>query len=52
MAVRIGFIGTGGIAQMHMRNLQRIPDAQVVGMYDVAPDRARSAAALFPGCQV
>lgn len=51
MAVRIGFIGTGGIAQMHMRNFQRIPDAHVVGMFDVAPDRAQSAAAMFPGCQ-
>ena len=51
MAVRIGFIGTGGIAQMHMRNLQRISDAQVVGMFDVAPDRAQAAAAMFAGCR-
>jgi len=52
MAVRIGFIGTGGIAQLHMRNLQHIGGAQVVGMFDVAPERARSAATMFPGCQV
>ena len=52
MAVRIGFVGTGGIAQMHMHNLQRIEAAQVVAVYDVAADRARSCATWFPGCQV
>ncbi|MGI6209305.1 MAG: Gfo/Idh/MocA family protein [Anaerolineae bacterium] len=52
MAVRIGFIGTGGIAQMHMRNLQRIEQANVVGMFDVAEDRAQAAAAMFPGSKV
>ncbi|MHB0878708.1 MAG: Gfo/Idh/MocA family protein [Anaerolineae bacterium] len=51
MAVRIGFVGTGGIAQMHMRNLQRIEAAQVVGLYDVAADRARQCATWFPGSQ-
>ena len=51
MAVRIGFVGTGGIAQMHMRNLQRIPEAQVIGVFDVAADRAQTAAAMFPGCK-
>lgn len=52
MAVRIGFIGTGGIAQMHMRNLQKIEEAQVVGLFDVAADRAQQCAAWFPGSQV
>ena len=52
MAVRIGFVGTGGIAQMHMKNLQRIEGAQVVAMYDIAADRAAAAAAMFPGCKV
>jgi len=52
MAVRIGFVGSGGIAQMHMHNLQRIEDAQVVGLFDVATERAQSCAAWFPGCQV
>ena len=52
MAIRIGFVGTGGIAQMHMKNLQRIEGAQVVAMYDVAADRAAAAAAIFPGCKV
>jgi myo-inositol 2-dehydrogenase / D-chiro-inositol 1-dehydrogenase len=52
MAVRIGFIGTGGIAQMHMRNLQRIEAAQVVGLFDVATERAQQCATWFTGSQV
>jgi len=52
MAVRIGFIGTGGIAQQHMRNLQKIEQAQVVGMFDVSRDRAETASRMFDGCKV
>ena len=52
MAVRVGFVGTGGIAQLHMRHLQRMEDAQVVAMHDVAKGRAEAAASQFPGCQV
>ncbi|NPV06347.1 MAG: Gfo/Idh/MocA family oxidoreductase [Anaerolineae bacterium] len=52
MAVRIGFIGTGGIAQMHLRNLQRLEQAQVVGVFDVDPDRAQAAALMFAEARV
>ncbi len=31
MAVKIGFVGTGGIANHHMRNLAEIPEAQSGG---------------------
>ncbi|MBI3974375.1 MAG: Gfo/Idh/MocA family oxidoreductase [Chloroflexi bacterium] len=43
MAVRIGFAGTGGIAGAHLINLVRIPEAEVVALYDV--DRVRCALA-------
>jgi predicted dehydrogenase len=52
MSVRIGFIGTGGIAQTHMRGLLRIETADVVAMYDVARERAEAAARQFPACRV
>lgn len=49
MAVRIGFVGTGGIAANHFGNLEKIDDARIVGLYDVAPERAEAAARRFPG---
>jgi predicted dehydrogenase len=35
MAVRIGFIGTGGIAQHHMNQLVQIDDTKIVSGYDI-----------------
>ena len=52
MVVRVGFIGAGGIAQMHMRNLQRLTGVSVVAVHDIDRARAESAASLFAGCQV
>ena len=43
MSVRIGFIGTGGIATPHLINLQQIDDADVVGLCDVSIDRCEAA---------
>ena len=43
MTIRIGFCGTGGIAGEHLKNLQALDLAQVVALYDAAPDRAESA---------
>ena len=43
-SVRIGIIGAGGIAQAHVRELQRIPQAEIVAVCDVDESRARSAA--------
>jgi len=43
MAVRVGFCGTGGIATAHMANLLRIPDAEVVALYDIDPSRCQAA---------
>jgi predicted dehydrogenase len=33
--VRVGFIGAGGIARRHVRDLLAIPDAEIVGFVDV-----------------
>lgn len=46
MTVRVGFIGTGGIAISHLTNLLSLPEAEVVALCDRVPeqiDRARQA---------
>jgi predicted dehydrogenase len=49
MSIRLGFIGTGGIAQGHMKRLSEQPGVQMAGYADVALDRAQKAAADFGG---
>lgn len=49
MAVRIAFIGSGGIANAHMRELRQIADAQMVAFNDTDAARAASAAAEYGG---
>lgn len=49
MSVRMGFIGTGGIAQGHMDRLSQIEGVQNVAFCDVALDRATAAAEKFSG---
>lgn len=49
MAVRIGFIGSGGIANHHMRNLATNPNAELVAFSDPDVDRARAAAKQYGG---
>ncbi|HIE51884.1 MAG TPA: Gfo/Idh/MocA family oxidoreductase [Armatimonadetes bacterium] len=44
MPVRIGFIGTGGIARAHQRCLSQIAAVQMVAFCDVVEERARKAA--------
>jgi len=44
MDVRIGFIGTGGIAALHMQGLQRIEGTRIVSVFDVNRDNAVQAA--------
>lgn len=43
MAVRVGFIGTGGIAKAHQRSLAQIPNAQMVAFCDKDEARAKAA---------
>ena len=49
MAVRIGFVGTGGIANHHMRSIAQIDNATMVAFCDVVPEKATAAAAEHGG---
>ena len=49
MAVKIGFIGCGGIANNHMRNLVAHPDAEFTAFSDPDADRAKAAAKTYGG---
>jgi len=51
MPVRIGFAGTGGIAGAHLINLVRIPEAEVVALYDVDRERCEVAMRRINGQQ-
>ena len=48
-SVRIGFIGCGGIATLHMNNLSRIEGVELVAFCDVDEGRANAAAEKFKG---
>lgn len=49
MAVKVGFIGTGGIAGAHINNLKNFEDVEFVAMCDVSEDRAKARADEFGG---
>lgn len=49
MGIKLGFIGTGGIAQGHMKRLSEIEGVELAAFTDVAFDRAQKAAAEFGG---
>ena len=49
MAVRIGFIGTGGIANHHLNILPSIERAHLVSFSDVVEEKAQAAAERFGG---
>ncbi|MDW8367265.1 MAG: Gfo/Idh/MocA family oxidoreductase, partial [Abditibacteriales bacterium] len=49
MPIRIGFVGTGGIAGMHMNNLRQIEGVELVGFYDIVRERAEQWAQQFGG---
>lgn len=44
MGIRIGFIGTGGIAVAHLQRLLQVDQAEVVALCDMAPGRSEQAA--------
>ncbi len=48
-AVRIGFIGCGGIANLHMNNLSRLDGVELTAFCDLDERRAQSAAERFKG---
>ena len=39
MAVKVGFIGTGGISRPHRKHLKNMDDVEVVAMCDLEEDR-------------
>jgi myo-inositol 2-dehydrogenase/D-chiro-inositol 1-dehydrogenase len=49
MTVRIGFIGTGNVAQSHLRNLRQIEGAEVAALCDLDPQRAEATQKTFGG---
>ena len=49
MSVRLGFIGTGGIANHHLRTLDQIESAELSAFTDVVPEKAEAAAAAYGG---
>ena len=48
--VKLGFIGTGGMASAHMRNIkENFDDAEFCAMCDISEDRAKQRAEEFGG---
>ena len=40
--IKIGIIGTGGIAHSHMRAYQQMDDIEIIGASDIIPGKARA----------
>jgi UDP-N-acetyl-2-amino-2-deoxyglucuronate dehydrogenase len=49
-AVKFGIIGCGGIGKAHARAITGLPDAELVAVCDIRPERAEAYAAEF-GCE-
>ena len=49
MAVKVGFIGTGGIANSHQNNLKAFEDVEFVAMCDVVEEKAKARADEYGG---
>ena len=47
--IRIGFLGAGGIAGHHLKQLQEMPEVEIAAVCDTVPERARSRAQEFGG---
>lgn len=47
MALRIGFLGTGGIARTHLNALRQLEEAELVAFCDIVEERAEGAAKQF-----
>jgi predicted dehydrogenase len=47
--VRIGFVGTGGIAGHHLKQLHEVEGAEIVALCDVVGERAQARAQEFGG---
>jgi myo-inositol 2-dehydrogenase/D-chiro-inositol 1-dehydrogenase len=51
MTVKLGFIGTGGIASQHLNNLKQMEGVEVVSFYDLDLPRAQKAASAHDGAR-
>ena len=49
MAIRVGFVGTGGIARAHLETLSKQENVIVAALCDIALDRAEEKAAAYGG---
>ena len=49
--VRVGFIGVGGVAQVHLRALEAMDNVRIAAVCDVSADAAQTAARRFEGCR-
>jgi myo-inositol 2-dehydrogenase/D-chiro-inositol 1-dehydrogenase len=49
MAVKVGFVGTGGMAGAHMNTLKTFDDVEFVAMCDISEERAKARANEFGG---
>ena len=47
--VKLGFIGTGGIARAHMKRLQEVPEAKILAHMDCSEEAAQTAAKEYGG---
>ncbi|NKB71827.1 MAG: gfo/Idh/MocA family oxidoreductase [Candidatus Latescibacteria bacterium] len=47
--VKIGFVGTGGIAQAHLGRLQEMEEVQIAALCDVVEERVQEAVEKFGG---
>lgn len=45
--VRIGFIGVGGMAEHHMKTLQKLEHAELTAVYDINAERAKQIADTY-----
>jgi predicted dehydrogenase len=51
VVVRVGFIGVGGVAQVHLRALEPIDGVTVAAVCDANADAAHSTARRYDGCR-
>ena len=49
MTIKIGFVGTGGIANHHLRTLAQLDEAELVAFCDVVEEKALAAAGEYGG---
>ncbi|HEY3109206.1 MAG TPA: Gfo/Idh/MocA family oxidoreductase [Chloroflexota bacterium] len=49
--VRVGFIGVGGVAQVHLRALEGMSNVRIAAVSDVSVEAAQTAARRFEDCR-